>query len=372
MDSAGLEPSWKPPCPSEMPDLRARLIDYLGGPAMHASVVSALGEGRGAISPRTGNLRRDARILMEEELERLKAAELFYVDADMTRLAVAATETLPVHGLHPTDVPAPAGFCVFAEPIATYLNEGGDFDGQPTSIVAVSWGDSPLMRLTRERGLWMTQWTWKQPDAVAAQIHQRHGVPLARALDHAHRTVGPLAWENEVTMLYGATGQLATLTTASNELASVEDVDENTRGADIAGGTMHTGMIVRATWLLMNQPGVADIDTAALSRSERRRAKRDGREPPAVRVVRMIRHTEDHPNPEEGAPARYRVRWTVRGHWRRQWYPSRGDHRPVWINPHLKGPDGAPLHTGQTVHVLDNKGESRRRDDDVTTSKEST
>lgn len=73
----------------------------------------------------------------------------------MTRLAVAATEILPVHGLHPTDVPAPVGFCVFAEPIATYLNEGGDFHGKTTSTVAVSWGDSPLMRLTRERGLWM-------------------------------------------------------------------------------------------------------------------------------------------------------------------------------------------------------------------------
>jgi hypothetical protein len=161
------------------------------------------------------------------------------------------------------------------------------------------------------------------------------------------------------------------LTTASDELTGVDDVDENTRGADITGGTMHIGMIVRATWLLMTQPGVADTDTATLSRAERRRAQGDGREPPAVRVVR-IRHAENHPKPEEGSTARYRVRWTVRGHWRRQWYPSRGDHRPVWINPHLKGPDGAPLHTGQTVHLLDSRDDGRSEGEGVTTTSQNT
>ncbi|MEV6871666.1 hypothetical protein [Amycolatopsis sp. NPDC051128] len=42
----------------------------------------------------------------------------------------------------------------------------------------------------------------------------------------------------------------------------------------------------------------------------------------------------------------------MRWHWRNQWYPLRGEHRPVWINPHVKGPQDAPLRTGDTVHVL--------------------
>jgi hypothetical protein len=57
---------------------------------MGAGTVGALREGRGAISPRTDDLERDARLLLAEELCRIEAAELFYVDADMTRLAVAA------------------------------------------------------------------------------------------------------------------------------------------------------------------------------------------------------------------------------------------------------------------------------------------
>ena len=180
------------------------------------STMGALREGRGAISPRTGDLERDARLLLAEELARLEAAELFYVDADMTRLAVAAAETLPVHQFHPTDVPAPAGFCVFAEPIATYLNEGGAYDGLPISIVAVSWGDSPMMALTRDTGLWMTQWTPTDPDAVAQQVHQQQGTPLARTRRLAQHAVGPLAWENEVTMTYGPMTELRTLRTDSH------------------------------------------------------------------------------------------------------------------------------------------------------------
>lgn len=157
-------------------------------------------------------------------------------------------------------------------------------------------------------------------------------------------------------MTYGPMTELRTLRTDSHQACSAQTVDADTRGSDITGGTMHTAMIVRAAWLLMTQPGVTDITTAALTRAERRRTQREGRETPTVRVVR-IRHPENRPGPGdpqgEDAERRYRVRWTVRGHWRRQWYPSRRDHRPVWINPHIKGLDGAPLHHSDTVHLLD-------------------
>ena len=39
----------------------------------------------------------------------------------------------------------------------------------------------------------------------------------------------------------------------------------------------------------------------------------------------------------------YSIRWIVRGHLRAQWYPSRGCHDVIYIHPHLKGPDDAPL-----------------------------
>lgn len=53
-----------------------------------------------------------------------------------------------------------------------------------------------------------------------------------------------------------------------------------------------------------------------------------------------------------GATREYRHRWIVRGHWRNQYYPSRNDHRPIWIDPHLAGPEDKPLLGGERVNVL--------------------
>jgi hypothetical protein len=45
------------------------------------------------------------------------------------------------------------------------------------------------------------------------------------------------------------------------------------------------------------------------------------------------------------------VRFLVRGHWRRL---TDKDGRPyrIWINAHIKGPDGAPLLAGEKVNIL--------------------
>ena len=33
----------------------------------------------------------------------------------------------------------------------------------------------------------------------------------------------------------------------------------------------------------------------------------------------------------------------VKGHWRRQWHPSRSEHRPIYIDAHLKGDPDKPF-----------------------------
>lgn len=46
----------------------------------------------------------------------------------------------------------------------------------------------------------------------------------------------------------------------------------------------------------------------------------------------------------EGGPGRsYSHRWVVRGHWRRQWYPSQDRHIPIWITDHVAGPEDKPI-----------------------------
>lgn len=91
-----------------------------------------------------------------------------------------------------------------------------------------------------------------------------------------------------------------------------------------------------------------DSQPRRLSRADRKLARRmsatSSEENTAVRVV-ALRATANQPKsegePGEG-PERHH-RWWVRGHIRAQWYPSLERHRPIWIVPHIKGPEGAPF-----------------------------
>lgn len=45
-------------------------------------------------------------------------------------------------------------------------------------------------------------------------------------------------------------------------------------------------------------------------------------------------------------------RWTVRGHYRRQWYGSTQSHEKIWIESHVSGPSGKPVTTVQRIKVM--------------------
>lgn len=59
------------------------------------------------------------------------------------------------------------------------------------------------------------------------------------------------------------------------------------------------------------------------------------------------------PRGDDQEPTRvYSSRWVVRGHWRRQWYPSENRHRPIWISTYIAGPEGAPILTRDKVTIV--------------------
>lgn len=116
------------------------------------------------------------------------------------------------------------------------------------------------------------------------------------------------------------------------------------------------GHLLASLWLLMDQPGVATQGTyqppAPPPVRTRGRTKRTAK-PPSVRVVSLRSGTEhatayDH---AAGRTVEWRHRWMVRGHWRKQPYPSLGEGvtKRVWIAPYLKGPEGAPVLSSPKV-----------------------
>jgi hypothetical protein len=86
--------------------------------------------------------------------------------------------------------------------------------------------------------------------------------------------------------------------------------------------------------------------------AEVRRLLRRGDPNPTVNTVALRRSQHSDDSPILATGREYRHQWIVSGHWRKQWYPSIEDHRPIWISPHIKGPDGAPLLKSERVYTL--------------------
>lgn len=94
---------------------------------------------------------------------------------------------------------------------------------------------------------------------------------------------------------------------------------------------------------------LAAVQPLRLSRPERRRRKRRGiTEEPDIRVVTLRRKHHEKKNVQEDVD--WSCRWIVSGHWRKQWYPSKDEHRPIFISPYVKGPEDKPFKTsGQKI-----------------------
>lgn len=81
------------------------------------------------------------------------------------------------------------------------------------------------------------------------------------------------------------------------------------------------------------------IDRAARRRLERTHPEHQ----PIVRVVELRARDAVTRTAGEPQAVDWSCRWLVRGHWRRQYFPLAEANRPIWVGPHLKGPDDKPL-----------------------------
>ena len=119
--------------------------------------------------------------------------------------------------------------------------------------------------------------------------------------------------------------------------------------ADDTAQTPVCAAIAYAFWRIQAQP-LATVAPAPLDRAGRRRAARAS----IVHNTRVVMLRRTSPINERGdgeAKWHYRVRFLVKGHWRRL-HDKDGQPYRIWIHAHIKGPDGAPLLHGEKVAVL--------------------
>ena len=106
--------------------------------------------------------------------------------------------------------------------------------------------------------------------------------------------------------------------------------------------------------LTFMQQRIAVVKKQRLSRAVRKELQRKkmGSYDPETNVI-SLRHTDYYDGPSgdsSDGPMNRTHRWLVSRHYRKQWYPSKGGHKLILIDAHIKGPKGKPLKLS-TRHV---------------------
>jgi len=275
--------------PVDMPELRSDLVGQL----LHPSLLNPFLERfRGEVEEGMDTAKGLQGLFSE--------MELYHASGPMTELAWNASLTLQAFEVQAEDAPCRAGLMVFGGKIPKSVTMD---DGCVADLCGVVW-------LIDARSL------------ILMPVLE----PMAHFKVAGQAVVLPSAYF--VTMLSGGLERPA---------AEYESITES----DVLP-------LLLSAWLLMRQP-LASVSEVEVDRAARKRLRRAGQEPKPVRVVELRRPKSSG---EHGDGNRdYQHQWIVRGHWRQQWHPKREVHRPVWIAPHIKGPEGAPLIGGEKVYA---------------------
>jgi len=253
----------------------------------------------------------------------LERAETFYVGRVVEPLLAAGAAATPRLTLSADVLPASDAFVWFEQPL--WVETGLHLDARfrtatrGTEARAVAWtgalirprdGGAPRPGITtmlvcgdrrRPAGLPFLRSTWA------------FGVDTWAAKDRARR--GTQAKADEL----------------------LEDYDPDGLLGDFVLDRLSALFAFCAQRLLTTRPEPVD-------RAARRRLARAGWTPePVVRVVTLRRIERSATRADEPMPVNWASRWLVRGHLRQQWFPASNEHRPIWIMPHVKGPEDKPL-----------------------------
>lgn len=199
---------------------------------------------------------------------------------------------------------------------------------RPWLTIKLSTGDSPMVALS---------WYWTVFfDTVQELQAERNGHPVIGITAWIRVKTGdltPVLWEmvDEGQPLSRGLAGSAPSKMAEWDDDAVKEVDQIKR------------FIVAASTFL-RQKLLSEAERS-IPRQARKRVNRAGWVgEPIVSVVQLrAREAGESRGESTDSDVEWSHRWIVRGHVRQQYYPSIGQHLPIWIHPHIKGPEDAPL-----------------------------
>ncbi len=306
----------------------------------------------------------------------IKMADTVYLSDELRELVITAEQTMPDDVLFHTDVYTPCGFVFLETPLEMKIDSATDMKHVEKLIDFVSTGGGTITgeRLYKEpdeRNIIPTEevwhiraFAWGKSDEVLKEalkeVRNRYGrgsgeelyadaittksieVLNVRAYGTLERVevdgltlsvppdtyTAPLTLCEAIPLIYGEQGTKQYMeATLQNELTF-------TKNRAISRYVMMKRFVL-ALFRLMEE--YVDKDTEKVQRPFARRAMRAGRTGDFSNVTTLSLRRTIYGESESGTGRKITLAHVVRGHWRRQWYPSQKMHRAKWINAHRRG-----------------------------------
>jgi len=260
----------------------------------------------------------------------LGRAEPYFVSREITALLgqVATAHRPPEWTLRLDDLPSPYGFCWFeADPLPP------DPDDPTARLRALSWGVF-----------------YAGADGRQVTLADGKTYLLGHGLDWRPGSTGGVYlrawWGNDLIADAAPVVPIHGWTTLEGGRADapIHFNDEADRGTRFAQEVVWLQRLWVALCLFCDQRLLQTRRERVERQARKEAARRGWLGEPLVNVVVLRRREAAADGAVTSAePVPWSCRWVVRGHWRQQWYPSERRHKPLWILPHVKGPEEKPL-----------------------------
>lgn len=248
--------------------------------------------------------------------------DTIYITSDMLHVIMQAAEDLPDDvTINTQEFMSNHGFCMFEEPIIGY-----DRNGEAIVMSAIAWEVAPINTLAEPDDLRMGLILYFLTDTD--DVRDRYNALFSEGMRKQGISIPPLAishfWPGR---------------------------DGDTLPVIKGPGTEAVVNLVRF-FIAMQMLSRQTIGEPIRMRPDRASRKRYAREYPneperLITLITLRRKTAKHN--DEPQKVEWSRRWIVRGHWRKQYYPSTKTHGWKYIYEYIKGPEDKPLVTGRRV-----------------------
>lgn len=288
--------------------------------------------------------------------EFLNQSETVFISADMCTIIEAATETLPDLPLQEEQVFWPRAFLYFERPIRHSIPiTPAEKTELLISTRAIYFGPGPVMdsdlanEKAKEMGL-EDYLDFPQEDLLA---FTRNGINHVTFIDTEEATDALNVTTDDLGTRIFPIDQSGWI--YGKRWETVPEVREPTfTGFAVGAGLAQQRKLLLATFLIAQQY-IAVRSSQRPTRQVRRRAERMGALPEfgEITYITLRRNSASVREREtsEGWSG-YDYRFPVKGYWKHQWYPSKGEHHLIWVEPYIKGPADKPLIIKDKVYRL--------------------